>query len=112
MTNLDTLKALEAAATPGPWTWDEERGRVVRVEGHDSVIRPEGNYVGGALSDINLVVALRNAFKALARELEAAREVVEWAVCVDTHCTCTANKVCSSCHMRTSIISYREATKE
>lgn len=62
MTNLEMLKALEAAATPGPWTFHGWTGDV-----------------GAWAKNVELAVALRNAFPALLRELEAARKVIEAA---------------------------------
>lgn len=89
---LDTLRALEAAATPGPWHADEGFGGVWVVTGAptDFAVHPHekdteyavlarGDY-GASYKDADLVVAMRNALPALLTIAEAAQELlaVDW----------------------------------
>lgn len=74
---LDDLRALEAAATPGPWgpyadTHNPLYGRVGSVARIDD---PVGSPVGGGMngSDARLIASIRNALPALLDELEALR---------------------------------------
>lgn len=63
---LDTLRALEAAATPGPWTLGtrNEHGIVLSPE-HGLVVSSPWTATGRADNDAALIAAARNALPAL-----------------------------------------------
>ena len=71
---LSTLRALEAAATPGPW---------ITHKGYDYHIEPNLHHdsedVGWVFGtpDLDLTIAARNALPALLRVAEAARALYE-----------------------------------
>lgn len=69
------LRALEAEATPGPWTFSEWEDGVVTVDRvHDDGLDPVAIMAAGTTdSDAALTAASRNALPALLDVAEAAR---------------------------------------
>jgi hypothetical protein len=84
---LDTLSALEAAATKGPWgTWRETQGYPDDAQWYvTSPTFPDSQAIVGsestnAAADAALIAAARNALPALLTIAEAAQELlaVDW----------------------------------
>lgn len=73
---IKRLRDLDAAATKGPWTWDEKWGVYARgvsdpiVENDSGVYPPHG-------ADGPLIAESRNAIAKLLDVVEAARKVVD-----------------------------------
>lgn len=83
--DIEALRALERAATPGPWdadedAWilasDDDRGFVAQV--FDG-LRPTATDETSALANAAFIAAARNAFPALADEVERLRAALEQA---------------------------------
>jgi len=83
--NLDQLRELSKAATPGPWTssWNRHGDGYVRSRHHGMqyLLDVEYNYAPGqdVLADAALIAAMRNHFEALLDVAEAARELAQSA---------------------------------
>ena len=97
--NLDQLRELSKAATPGPWTssWNRHGDGYVRSRHHGMqyLLDVEYNYAPGqdVLADAALIAAMRNHFEALLDVAEAARLVLVEAHCSDDgylDCECPA----------------------
>jgi hypothetical protein len=100
---LDTLEALERAATPGPWAEVAESGDWW-VEGAEGIGVCESNEAWNHQGDVNLMVAARNALPALLRLARAVREERAAALAMDKALTDEA--------FRTAAARYNRATLE
>lgn len=76
---LERLRALEANASPGPWTGDGSKVTALIPEGepHAGAVWPVCSEIYN--EDAALIAEMRNALPRLLDEVEAAREVVEAA---------------------------------
>lgn len=84
MTDITHLRTLLAAATPGPWCWDDD-GDMLRTESGDTVAlaSPVGNVNSSICiehDDAALIVASVNSLPALLAVVEAAVAMVDKAL--------------------------------
>ena len=78
---IERLRALEQAATPGPWTWVEPHSVIHDVE---TEVAPRVEVPVAAIEGLfrmrhangELIAAMRNAFPALLDVVEAASDVL------------------------------------
>lgn len=82
--DLEALRALERAATPGPWVYepDDEGSTMGWVSAKRKNMMPSPLFKvlsdsAQAALDADLVEALRNAFPAMADEIERLREALD-----------------------------------
>ena len=84
MVDIEALEKLEAKALPGPWLWEradcKTKSNVMyttRAGFHFDLIERDCGVYGPDVKTCEFIMAMRNNFRSLVRELEAARELID-----------------------------------
>ena len=93
MVDIEALEKLEAKALPGPWLWEradcKTKSNVMyttRAGFHFDLIERDCGVYGPDVKTCEFIMAMRNNFRSLVRELEAARDVVRAVREFQTYC--------------------------
>lgn len=79
MNIITRLKELEAAATPGPWSWEyegDQGSNIIETREGYAVITRDAGYYGPNIPTGDLIIEMRNALPKLLAMVEAAQEVL------------------------------------